>query len=199
MNYQFYADGDLLKAMKSGNEDSFKEIYLRYWKPLYFIALKKVRIKEVAEELVQNVIVGLWNKRQTHDIRCLQTYLYSAIRYQVINYLDSKIIRDKHTSNACADMSHEAAMCDSTALTNELTAAIDRAIKKLPDKTQVILRLSRFENYSTRKISEVMHISEKSVEYHISRSLKLMRTYLKDFLLLILCAPCGLCEIFFSR
>ncbi|MEJ0101450.1 MAG: sigma-70 family RNA polymerase sigma factor [Bacteroidota bacterium] len=186
MNYQFYTDDDLLNAMKEGNGDSFKEIYLRYWKPLYFTALKKVRMREVAEELVQNVLVGLWNKRQTAEIKCLQSYLYNAIKYQVINHLDSKIIREKHTHRAFADLAIEAATCDSAVLTHELSAAIDRAIKKLPDKTQTILRLSRLENYSNRQISEVMRMSEKSVEYHITRSLKLMRTYLKDFLLLLL-------------
>ncbi len=186
MKFRFYTDIDLLEEMKNGNENSFREIYHRYWKHLYFLALKKVRSSEVAEELVQNVFVSLWNKRATTRILCLESYLHTAIKYQVINYLESKIIREKHTIRAFSGQHTEVVDCENIMLMNELNSAIERAIKKLPYKTQAILQLSRFENYSTREISEVMHISEKAVEYHITKSLKLMRTYLKDFLFILI-------------
>lgn len=181
-----FSDAELLEKMADSNDDAFKQIYHRYWKQLYFQALKKTRSKEVAEELVQNVFIGLWNRRQTSKIQCLTAYLQQAVRYQVINYLESKISYDRSSTAPISMEPLEAEGCDSRTLLHDLSAAIDRAIQKLPGKSQEVIQFSRIDNYSVRQISERMHISEKAVEYHITRSLKLMRYYLKDFFLLLL-------------
>jgi RNA polymerase sigma-70 factor (ECF subfamily) len=68
-------------------------------------------------------------------------------------------------------------------LVQELDTAIDRAIGQMPEKTQTVFRLSRFERQSNKEISHVMNLSEKAVEYHIKQSLKTLRIYLKDFML----------------
>ena len=60
--------------------------------------------------------------------------------------------------------------------------ALEKALDGLPEKTQEVYRLSRFENLSGREIAERIGLSEKSVEYHISQSLKFLRLQLKDFI-----------------
>ncbi|OQP61176.1 hypothetical protein A3860_05520 [Niastella vici] len=68
-------------------------------------------------------------------------------------------------------------------LVQELNTAIDKAISQLPQKTQTIFRLSRFEKQSNKDISRIMDLSEKAVEYHITQSLKSLRFFLRDFIL----------------
>lgn len=185
MKTGIFSDAELLEKMTESNGDAFKEIYHRYWKQLYFQALKKIRIRQVAEDLVQNVFVSLWNRRHENNIRCLNLYLQQAIRFQVINYLDSKFFQNKNITAAFPQEPEEGEGSDSTILHHELSIAISKAIQKLPGKSREVIQFRKIDNYSVRQISERMHISEKTVEYHITRSIKLMRYYLKDFFLLL--------------
>ena len=64
---------------------------------------------------------------------------------------------------------------------NDLSVAIDKAMKKLPEKTSRVFQLSRFENQSVKSIAKELHISEKAVEYHITRSLKILKDNLSIY------------------
>ena len=184
MNYRLLDDEMLIKLLKVSDENAFREIYLRYWKSLYVAALKKVQVKETAEEIVQNVIISVWHKRAASNIQHLQSYLNTAIKYQVINHLKAKICREKKHHELVARQLQSENTGENVLIINELSLAIDRAIKMLPEKTGLVFKLNRLENHSVKEISAHMNISEKAVEYHITKSLKIMRGHLKEFIAL---------------
>jgi RNA polymerase sigma-70 factor (family 1) len=193
MEYRLLTDEILIKLLKGGDEDALKEIYYRHWKPCYLHAIRKIRLKEAAEELVQNLFVGLWERRETLQVQDLQAYLHVALKYQVITYIRASIVREKYMRSAklqgaAADTADtcRASEAESALLLHELSGAIETAIVRLPEKSRLIFRLSRFEHRSNKEISQSMAISEKAVEYHITQSLKLLRTHLKDFIFLFL-------------
>jgi RNA polymerase sigma factor (sigma-70 family) len=66
----------------------------------------------------------------------------------------------------------------------EITEAIEQAISKLPQESQAIFRLSRYDQRTNKEICIIMHVSERIIEYHITQSLKSLRLYLKDFVVL---------------
>ena len=88
MEYGLFSEEVLIKLLKAGDEIAFKEIYQRYWKPLYRKVYLKIRRHEIAEEIVQNIFIKLWENRAHSSILHLENYLQTAIKYQVINYLD---------------------------------------------------------------------------------------------------------------
>lgn len=182
MNYQLLSDEILTGLLKADDEEALREIYLRYWKPLYFTSLKKLHSKEVSEELVQNLFLSLWNKRKTADINNLKPYLNQSIKFLIINFLKSKIIHEKFLHHAAIHLPKEESNCENNLLLHELSFAIDKAIHLLPEKSREVFCLSRFENHSTREISQFMNISEKTVEYHITKSMKLMKVHLKEYI-----------------
>lgn len=182
MNYQLLADEMLLKLLKISDELAFKELYLRYWKNLYYSALNKINSKEVAEDIVQGVFTDLWEKRERHSIQNILAYLGASVKYQVINYIKSAISKKVHLSTIGEKQKAEENNTDLLLLVQELNSAIDKAISQLPQKTQTIFRLSRFEQHSNKDISQIMDVSEKAVEYHITQSLKTLRFHLKDFM-----------------
>jgi len=184
MDYKLLPDEILIKLLKADDEAALNQIYLRYWKCLYLSALRKVRLREIAEELVQNIFISLWDRRQISDIVQLHCYLQTAIKYQVINYLKSKILSNKYLQLSSLNETGADASAESSLIIHDLTMAIDRAVHALPEKTQLVFRLSRFENHSVKEISRLMKISEKAVEYHITQSLKILRLHLKDFMIL---------------
>jgi len=183
MEYQMLRDEILTKLLKADDQDALREIYHRYWKRLYLAIMRKVRAKEIAEELVQNIFVSLWNRRYTLRVEHLAAYFDRAAKYQVINYLKSKILDKKRLQQIGLSGETETSPGDCSLVIHELSRAIDLAIRELPPKTQLVFRLSRYENRSVREISQSMNISEKAVEYHITRSLKMMRMQLRDFIL----------------
>lgn len=183
MDYALLADEILLKFLRISDELAFKEIYLRHWKVLYISALNKINNSEVAEDIVQTVFADLWERRENHSIENISAYLGTAVKYQVINYIKSAISKKAHLSVIGEKQKAEESNADLILLVQELNAAIDKAINQLPQKTQTIFRLSRFEQHSNKEISHIMDLSEKAVEYHITQSLKALRFYLKDFML----------------
>ena len=183
MDYGLLADNVLLKLLKISDELAYKEIYLRYWRRLYRSAVSKTNSKEVAEDIVQSVFTDLWDRRESHQINSIAAYLETAVKYQIINYIKSAISKRTQYAAFSELQKAEENSVDLPLLVQELNTAIDKAISQLPQKTQTIFRLSRFEKQSNKDISRIMDLSEKAVEYHITQSLKSLRFFLRDFIL----------------
>lgn len=183
MDYGLLADDVLLKFLKISDELAYKTIYLRYWRRLYYSAVSKTNSKEVAEDIVQSVFADLWDRREHHNINNIAAYLETAVKYQIINYIKAAISKRAQYTGFSELQKSEENSADLPLLVQELNTAIDKAISQLPQKTQTIFRLSRFEKHSNKDISQIMDLSEKAVEYHITQSLKSLRFNLKDFIL----------------
>jgi RNA polymerase sigma-70 factor (ECF subfamily) len=63
----------------------------------------------------------------------------------------------------------------------DLTKAVEEVMKKLPEKTYAVFKMSRFENQSVKSIAQQLSLSEKAVEYHITQSLKVLKEQLKSY------------------
>ncbi|MFD1630646.1 RNA polymerase sigma-70 factor [Pseudopedobacter beijingensis] len=177
-------DKHLVDRLQQGDESSFKEIYQANWKNLFNIAYQKTRDQEAAEEIVQNIFVDLWLNRETRKIDNLKAYLATSVRYKVINYIKNQLVREKYLSVKSVE-GEEPESIESIYNLKELNKQIESCLAQLPPKTQQIFRLSRFELKSNKEIAESHNISEKAVEYHITQSLKSLRTFLKDYALII--------------
>jgi RNA polymerase sigma-70 factor (family 1) len=189
-SYAARSDADLLAALCTDDEGSFTEIYQRYCYQLFTVAYRKLNNREAAEELVQDLFENLWNRRASHEIEQLKQYLFSALRYRIINYIKAQQVRAGYElycrlTGARADTTTEDSLAH-----GELRAALLAGMRKLPTKTREIFQLSRLEQYSVAEISGRVNLSEKTVEYHLTKSLKLLRGYLRDFLVLALVLFC---------
>ncbi|QKG58249.1 sigma-70 family RNA polymerase sigma factor [Hymenobacter sp. BRD128] len=184
--YAAYPDAALLDAMRANEEGAFVEIYRRYCYRLFTVACRKLKSQEAAEELIQDLFADLWSRRAGLQVERLESYLFSMVRYRVINYVKSQKLKAGYDlycrlSQSTMDPGTE----DALAL-NDLTAALMAGVRKLPEKTREIFQLSRLEQCTVPEISTRVNLSEKAVEYHLTKSLKLLRSYLRDFLLLLL-------------
>ena len=92
------------------------------------------------------------------------------------------MVHEKFIDHARRGTSDVASDTDQPMIHSDLTQAIEKGIALLPEKTQQVFKLSRFENCTNKEISNAFNISEKAVEYHITQSLKQMRGHLKDYL-----------------
>lgn len=181
MGYELLSDELLLKLLQCSDVDAFQTLYKRNVRFVFHLALKKVRHQETAEDITQQVFLGIWERRLQVKIDCLEAYLTTAVKYRCISYFESK-----YAKTAPVDLDSLAHKADhsteNTLLYDELRMAIQRAMELLPPKTREVFRLSRFHSHSNREIATLLEISEKAVEYHMTQSLKVMRRELSDYL-----------------
>lgn len=183
--YAAWPDAALVDALRADEEKAFAEIYKRYCYRLFTVAYRKLKSRQVAEELVQDLFADLWSRRSTNQIQQLENYLFSAVRYRIINYIKGQKVKSGYELYCRLNASKTDTDTEKLLAHNDLTEALLAGLGKLPEKSREIFQLSRLEHYTVPEISKRVRLSEKSVEYHLTKSLKLLRTYLREYLLLL--------------
>lgn len=179
-------DKVLLHRFLEGDERAFIEIYDRYWYKLFLSSYRRIRSKSAAEELVQNLFLKLWEKRGTLTINQLENYLFSAIRNATIDYLNKQMVADKYVEHYKTYASLESNSTEEMVELNNLQEAIDRGLQTLSGKSEKVFRLHKMDHWPVEKIARHLHLSEKTVHYHLTRSVKFIRSYLQEFTLTLL-------------
>ncbi|MFD1144494.1 RNA polymerase sigma-70 factor [Larkinella insperata] len=167
--------------MQAGDTAAFQTIYRRYWQPLFAVARKKLYSEENAEELIQDLFVDLWERRETLQIEDLKKYLFAAVKYKVLNHIKALLIRQKYETSTNRDGAELDFQTEDLLAYEDLNKALEQGIAHLPHKTRQIFRLNRLENQSVRQISASLSIPERTVEYHIMQSLRRLRSHLKEY------------------
>ena len=180
-----FSDSQLADLLKEGDEGAFNEIYQRFWKKVYNESHKRLRNSELSEDLVQDVFSDLWLKRFDRDIKNLEAYLVSATRYQVfmVYKKNNKQPFFEKPLDHIADLSNA---CDSFYEVNELKDCINEWMNLQPLKRREIFRLKFIEDKSTKEISEVLNISQKTVQNQFTTSLHSLRSTLSKLLMFLL-------------
>lgn len=174
-------DARLVELLKEGRRSAFEEIYRRYWWQLYTLAYRQTGVKEEAEELVQDVFLALWSRREEVTIRHLVLYLTVAVKNQSYDYIKSQISFRKYQEYLIFQEIGYQRVTDDIVNFTDLTQAIEDALTHLPEKSAEIFKRSRFENQSVREIAGIFNLTEKAVEYHITKSLRFLKSSLKHY------------------
>ena len=175
-------DAALVQALAQDDELAFAEIYERYYAPLHAQARRKLTGAHDAEELVQDLFVALWHKRHTAVIQQLNAYLFTALKYRVIDCVQARLVRQNYAATFPQHLAKPDRGTEETVAAADLSAALAASVGSLPGHAQEVFRLSRMEHRSVPEIAAYLCVSVKTVEYHLSRSLKLLRLHLRDFL-----------------
>jgi RNA polymerase sigma-70 factor (family 1) len=181
MTYSTLDNEELVQRFQSGDSRAFEEIYDRYWLKLYSLAHTQIGTREEAEDLIHNLFENLWKKRHELAIRNLTTYLIVSVKYLSVAYIKSQINLRKYQEYLIFQEIDRTNSTEDIISFSDLQKAVEDAMKKLPEKTVEVFKMSRFENKSVRYIAENLNISEKAVEYHITKSLKVMKEQLRYF------------------
>src|SRR5690606_2497725 len=137
--------------------------------------------QETAEEIVQDIFIDLWKRRENLLIERLDSYLYRAVKYRVIDVIRAGMVRKYHEESAGTIRYSDSLRLDEDEefAYKELYEAILEGLTVLPEKTSEIFRLNRLEQLSASEISERLQIPVRTVEYHITQALRAMKAYLK--------------------
>lgn len=169
----------MLSLISEQDNDAFARIFKKYWQELYDFAYIKTQDADVSEEIVQELFVNLWEKRQTLRVANLRSYLFVSVKNRVIDFYRRDIPAQL---DAIPDLALPA---EYPIFLEELEAAIEEALAQLPEKTQQIFRLKKFEDKTTREIAERLDMPERTVEYHYTQATRTLKSLLSGFLSLL--------------
>jgi RNA polymerase sigma-70 factor (family 1) len=178
----FQSENDLISALREGDEVAFSQIFKKYWYPLYYTACSKLKSQAESEEVVQELLIALWEKRKVLLINNLEHYLHASLRNKCIDLIRQRATKEKYFDYCKSYFPTLASNSDYPA---ELEKAIENGISLLPEKSRHIFTLSKEEGLTKATIAEMKQLSEKAVEYHITKSIKQLRIHLKDFLAIL--------------
>jgi RNA polymerase sigma-70 factor (ECF subfamily) len=142
-----------------------------------------VRSHEAAEEMVQNLFLALWDKRATLSITNFSSYFYTAVKNRALNVIESLIVKKKYWDYYKNFIPREENVTERAVEYAELLEAIEKGIAFLPEKPKMIFTLNRLEGRSIQEIAGILNLSTKTVQYHLTRSLKELRLHLKHYIM----------------
>ncbi|PAW92728.1 hypothetical protein CKK33_04140 [Mucilaginibacter sp. MD40] len=169
-------DSELFALVSNGNYPAFKEVYARYNSLLLSYAFRKLHDKDEAEDVVQDVFIQLWNKRDSLNIATsLSSYLYRAVLNKLLNVLRHKAINDRHVDQLQYFIRASSDNTDYRIREKDFSRLIENEIANLPPRTKEIFEL-RLKHYLTnREIAEKLGLSEHTVATQIKNALRVLR------------------------
>jgi RNA polymerase sigma-70 factor (ECF subfamily) len=186
-------DQQYFSAIKNGDKESFELLFKAYYQPLCFYATKFLGNNNDAEEIVQDVFINIWEKRNTMtDPLSVRNYLFGAVRNRSLNALKHRKIVDQHKLNNLKTQLEQSN--DDFMQEVGLMKKIYTQIDALPPRRREIFILSREYGLKYREIAEKLNISVKTVEAQMGEALKTLRENLKEYKKMMI----GLVIFFFS-
>ncbi|MGF6846815.1 RNA polymerase sigma-70 factor (family 1) [Chitinophaga sp. W3I9] len=174
--YRQQTDADLIMFLREDKGDAFTEIYDRYWKKLLAIAYNHCRDKVIAEEIVQEVFIGLWNRRKELYIDNVNAYLATAVRLSVFKQYVRQKRRDEIKEQAADPII--TTWDEEKIYTRFLQQHINGIVEVLPEKCRLVFKLSREEGLSIPEVAQRLGIAEKTAEAHLTKALKVLKVKL---------------------
>ncbi|MBO9728733.1 MAG: RNA polymerase sigma-70 factor [Chitinophaga sp.] len=165
------------------DQQAFKALYQQQVFPLYQFAFAFLKQRQPAEEIVNDVFVKLWEKRQQLDkIHEIKVYLYVAVKNAALNYLRKATIFTE-TDLDSLHVQHFRLEADTAQLllTHELQQAIAAAIQQLPPKCKLIFKLVKQDELSYKEVAGILGISPKTVDAQLTIAMKKLAAHLQPF------------------
>jgi len=175
-----------------GNTKAFDNLFRMFYSRLLSFAQSYLRDTVVAENMVQDAFLLLWERREMlRQDSNIQAWLLTVVKNNILNYIERQKrqtkIENTYAERTIREMELRISSlkdCDPEyVFSAEVTEIIRKALSSLPEQCRKVIIMSRFDQMSNKEIAEKLNISVKGVEYHITNALKKLRLELKDYLL----------------
>lgn len=167
----------LFEQIKQRNRVAFDTLFRKYYVSLCRFSYIICRSREEAEECVQDMFVGFWEKAPTLQINTsVKAYLYKSSRNYTLNAIQKKQTEQHYLE----EYASQADLCEDhqTISDTEISELIQTGIKELPEKCREIFVLCKQEGLTYEELAAYLHISEKTVENQMSIALRKLREHL---------------------
>ena len=183
-------EADLLKKLKDGDQEAFNFLFRQYYAPLCRFACRYLGRADLSEDIVSDTFYNIWRIRETLNITLsIKSYLFQAVCKNSLNYL-RKVKREEmledylhlysmgHNNKDSIDGTEPSELL----FVSELGKKIRNSVEKLPQQQKTAFILKKYEDKKNREIADMMNISVKTVEMHLTRAMFTLRTDLRNYL-----------------
>ena len=176
---------ELFDLVRNGDQKAFERLFSIYFSRLHAFATKVVRDDGIAEDIVQEVFVKVWEKKNQIVSLHVEAFLFRLVRNRCIDYIKFlKVVNNRMERLEISTKIEELYRIDFIGnepyvlIEEELKAQIEKTIQSLPERCREVFILSRLDGLKNREVAEKLNISIKNVERHLSRALD---TFRRDF------------------
>jgi RNA polymerase sigma-70 factor (family 1) len=172
-------ENKLLTDLKKGSKNAFNLIFNRYWEELFIFAFNILKDEDNAKDVVQEVFISVWNRRNESKITKLKAYLYQSVKFQT-----AKVFRDNFQYEEYSEVFEIVSNfnnAEQNLNAKELALLIEKTLKKLPEKCAEVFHLSRDEHLSNKEVAEKLNISISTVENQINKALRILKSELEEY------------------
>lgn len=181
---------NIIKGLVLGDEETYISLFREYYVPLCAYSRRYVGRKDVAEEIVSDTFLKIWENRASIQINTsIKSYLFQAVYNNSLYYLrklKNEAILEDYFSNTASENIAFSTLADEipeeSLVMDDINTRIEEAVGKLPDQQQKAFRLKRFDGRKNAEVAEIMGISVKTVEMHLAKATLTLRKNLKDYL-----------------
>jgi RNA polymerase sigma-70 factor (ECF subfamily) len=179
--------------MSTLNTTGFKSFFASWYDRCFLFSKSYVHDDWVAEDIASEALIKLWEITRSQDVESPKSLLFTIIKHKALDYLKHESIR-QHTLLSLADsgkreleirISTLEACEPEKVFETDIQAIIRTTLLSLPEQTQLIFKMNRFQNMPKSEIAEILGITIKGVDYHLSKALKNLRENLKDYFPLV--------------
>ena len=176
-----HIDEKLIAKFRDGDMNAFQKIYNSFCKPLYRFAFSYLKDSFEAEEIVQDVFLKVWEKREEIDLqKSFKSYLYRITVNKIYNELKHRVVKQKYEQHSLKLDQSTPATPESSFEFKELNTKLEQLLLKLPEQQRNIFIMSRWKGLSNIEIAENLNISSRTVENLIYRASRFIKLQLKD-------------------
>ena len=179
----------LINRLRRGEEAAYEMLFNEYYQVLTMFANKYLNDLDASKEIVQDLFVSLYEKREQLDINSsLKSYLFRSTHNRCINLINAQKIRHKYAEYASYTMDPGDTSLEHEVNKTELEHLLYKAIGELPPKCQSIFKMNRFEGLTNGEIAEKLNLSKRTVETQISKALRILRVKMEPYITVIIIA-----------
>lgn len=169
------------------SDKHFEALFLEYFRPLTVYAMQYVTDQMVAEDIVHDLFMKIYENRQAHSLKTLTgSYLYRSVHNRCLNHLDHKKVRLDKNPDIQETLAHTPSDPFEIVSYIEFEHKYMQSLELLSPKCRKIFEMSRMEGKKNHEIAEELKISKRTVETQISLALKLMKKKLIKYLPVLL-------------
>lgn len=173
-----YDEVKLLELLKLGDTNAYQQLYQKYHAALYVYIIRFVKIPELAEDLLQEVFIKIWEIRATVDPSLsFQAYLYRISRNRVFKVIKKIAVDKKLRMEVAYHINEEIKGVDDQLQWKQYEQILQIAVKKFPPQRQNIFKLCRNEGKKYEEVAAELHISRNTIKEHMVLAVRFIKDY----------------------
>jgi len=171
----------LCERLMGGDVDAYKQIYDKYHSQLYYYALRFLKMPELAEDVVHDVFLKLWEIReQLKPEFGIAGYLYKITRNQVFKLIKKIAAETELRAKVISIIEEQAIESEAGLQWNEYAGLLGGAIEQLPPQCKKVFNLCRQEGKTYDEAAQILGISKHTVKEHMMAAMKSIKKYFRQ-------------------